>query len=304
MRTRLFLRTTEFLWQEGHTAHATAEQAEEETLKMLDVYRQFAEDYLAAPVFTGIKTESEKFAGAVRTYCIEAMMQDKKALQAGTSHNLGQNFAKAFDVTFQDENSELQHVWATSWGVSTRLIGALIMTHSDDNGLVVPPRLAPIKVVVIPIWRSDEEMELLKNKVAELTATWKGRIDFKIDDRDQYRPGYKFNEWEKRGVPLRIEIGPKDLEKNQVVMVRRDTGEKTFVPHDGLLERIETLLEQIQTDMYNRAKAFRDENTYEEDDFDAFQKKSKNRVVFTGSIGVVRKRAKRSFRKNQKRPSV
>ncbi len=273
MRTRLFLRTTEFLWQEGHTAHATAEQAEEETLKMLDVYRQFAEDYLAAPVFTGIKTESEKFAGAVRTYCIEAMMQDKKALQAGTSHNLGQNFAKAFDVTFQDENSELQHVWATSWGVSTRLIGALIMTHSDDNGLVVPPRLAPIKVVVIPIWRSDEEMELLKNKVAELTATWKGRIDFKIDDRDQYRPGYKFNEWEKRGVPLRIEIGPKDLEKNQVVMVRRDTGEKTFVPHDGLLERIETLLEQIQTDMYNRAKAFRDENTYEEDDFDAFQKK-------------------------------
>ena len=228
MRTRLFLRTTEFLWQEGHTAHATFEQAEQETVQMLNVYRKFAEEYLAAPVFVGVKTEAEKFAGALHTYCIEAMMQDRKALQAGTSHNLGQNFAKAFDVKYQNEAGELEYVHATSWGVSTRLIGALIMTHSDDNGLVIPPRLAPTKAVIIPIWKSEEDMELLRAKVKDLTAGWEDRIDFQVDDRDQYRPGWKFNHWEKRGVPLRIELGPKDVENNQVVVVRRDTGEKMF----------------------------------------------------------------------------
>ncbi|MBN2412365.1 proline--tRNA ligase [candidate division KSB1 bacterium] len=273
MRTRLFLRTTEFLWQEGHTAHATREEAVEETLRMLDVYRQFAEEYLAAPVYIGVKSDQEKFAGAVNTYCIEAMMQDKKALQAGTSHFLGQNFAKAFDVTFQDENSKLDYVWATSWGLSTRVIGALIMTHSDDNGLVVPPRLAPVEVVVIPIWKTEEDIEKLKNRINELTENWKGQLKFKVDDRDQYRPGYKFNEWEKRGVPVRIEMGPRDLENNQVVLVRRDTGEKTSVSQDGLVDRIKNLLEQIQSDMYNRAKDFRDANTFPEDDFENLKKR-------------------------------
>ncbi len=273
MRTRLFLRTTEFLWQEGHTAHATAEEAEQETLQMLDVYRRFAEDYLAAPVFTGLKTESEKFAGAVRTYCIEAMMQDKKALQAGTSHNLGQNFAKAFDVTFQDENGKVDHVWATSWGVSTRLIGALIMTHSDDKGLVVPPRLAPLQVVVIPIWRSDEDKSRLLTHLSKMTGGWEGKFSFKVDDRDHYRPGYKFNEWEKRGIPVRVEIGPKDLEKEQVVLVRRDTGEKSFVPQDRLAKLLPELLEHIQQDLYNRALELREENTLREDSWERFVKR-------------------------------
>ncbi|NIA29602.1 MAG: proline--tRNA ligase, partial [Actinobacteria bacterium] len=235
-RTRLFLRTTEFLWQEGHTAHATAEEAQQETLQMLDVYRTFAQEYMAAPVYIGVKTEAEKFAGAVKTYCIEAMMQDKKALQGGTSHNLGQNFAKAFDVTFQDEDGKVDYVYATSWGVSTRLIGALIMIHSDDNGLVIPPRLAPLKVVIIPIWRNDEDREKLLAKINEMTKDWKGRISFKVDDRDNYRPGWKFNQWEKQGIPIRIEFGPKDMENNQVVLVRRDTSEKNAVSPDGLLE--------------------------------------------------------------------
>jgi len=273
MRTRLFLRTTEFLWQEGHTAHATAEEAQQETLQMLGVYRTFAEKYMAAPVYVGVKTEAEKFAGANKTYCIEAMMQDKKALQGGTSHNLGQNFARAFDVTFQDEDGKVDYVYATSWGVSTRLIGALIMMHSDDNGLVVPPRLAPLKVVIIPIWRNDEDREKLLAKINEMTKDWKGRISFKVDDRDNYRPGWKFNQWEKQGVPIRIEFGPKDLEKNQVVLVRRDTSEKSAVSPDGLLERIEQLLEQIQADMFQRAKTFRDANTFNEDDFDSFKKR-------------------------------
>jgi len=273
MRTRLFLRTTEFLWQEGHTAHATAEEAQQETLQMLDVYRTFAEEYLAAPVYVGVKTEAEKFAGAVKTYCIEAMMQDKKALQGGTSHNLGQNFAKAFDVTFQDEGGKVDYVYATSWGVSTRLIGALIMMHSDDNGLVIPPRLAPLKVVIIPIWRNDEDREKLLAKINEMTKDWKGRISFKVDDRDNYRPGWKFNQWEKQGVPIRIEFGPKDLENNQVVLVRRDTSEKRAVSPDGLLERIEQLLEEMQADMFRRAKEFRDANTFREDDFDSFKKR-------------------------------
>jgi len=215
MRTRLFLRTTEFLWQEGHTAHATEQEAVDETLLILNVYRTFAEEYMAAPVFTGIKTEKEKFAGAVRTYCIEAMMQDYKALQCGTSHYLGQNFAKAFDVTFQDEESKVRHVYATSWGVSTRLIGALIMMHSDDNGLVLPPRLAPTKVVVVPIWKEDAEMAAMKQKAADLTRDWKGRITFKIDDRDQYRPGYKFNEWENGACPSASRWGPKMWRKTR-----------------------------------------------------------------------------------------
>jgi prolyl-tRNA synthetase len=271
MRTRLFLRTTEFLWQEGHTAHATYEEAEQETLQMLNVYKTFAEEYLAAPVFVGVKTESEKFAGAVHTYCIEAMMQDRKALQAGTSHNLGQNFARAFDVTFQDRDGTNDFVYATSWGVSTRLVGALIMTHGDDSGLVIPPRLAPIKVVIIPIWRSEEDAELLLTRIRELTLNWKGRIDFKVDDRDQYRPGFKFNEWEKRGIPVRLEIGPKDLDQNQVVLVRRDTREKITVSQEGLLERIEALLERIQHDMFNRARDFRDKHTVIEDSFERFR---------------------------------
>ncbi|OGC00694.1 proline--tRNA ligase, partial [candidate division KSB1 bacterium RBG_16_48_16] len=271
MRTRLFLRTTEFLWQEGHTAHATFEEGEKETRLMIDVYRQFAEGYLAAPVFVGVKTEREKFAGALHTYCIEAMMQDRKALQAGTSHNLGQNFAKAFDVTFQNEQGNVDYVWATSWGVSTRLIGALIMTHSDDNGLVIPPRLASTKVVFIPIWSSDEEQRLVLDKVGKITESWKDKIDFFIDDRDQYRPGWKFNHWEKRGIPLRIEIGPKDVENNQVIVVRRDTSEKTAVSPDGLLERLLSLLETIQSDMFNRAKAYRQQYTFHEDNFAEFK---------------------------------
>ncbi len=270
MRTRLFLRTTEFLWQEGHTAHATEKEAVDETLLMLEVYRTFAEEYLAAPVFTGVKTEKEKFAGAVNTYGIEAMMQDGKALQCGTSHYLGQNFAKAFDVTFQDEESRLQHVYATSWGVSTRLIGALIMTHSDDNGLVLPPRLAPLKTVLVPIWKEDAEMALMKQKAAELTQDWKGRIAFKIDDRDQYRPGYKFNEWEKKGVPIRIEMGPKDVAQNQVVLVRRDTGEKIATSQDGLLEKIEALLTEMQKNLFTRALHHRNANTHRCDDYKEF----------------------------------
>ena len=273
MRTRLFLRTMEFLWQEGHTAHATREEAIEETKLMINVYRRFAEDYLAAPVFVGVKTPAERFAGALDTYCIEAMMQDRKALQAGTSHFLGQNFAKAFDVTFQDENGDLQHVWATSWGVSTRLIGALIMTHSDDNGLVVPPKLAPTKVVFIPIWKEDSQIDMMKTKLNELTESWKGRLNFKIDDRDQYRPGYKFNEWEKKGVPVRVEMGPRDIENNQVVLVRRDTNEKMTVSQDGLLERVEALLDDIQANLYHRAKAFRDANTFDVDDYADFKKR-------------------------------
>ncbi|MBN1481896.1 proline--tRNA ligase [candidate division KSB1 bacterium] len=280
MRTRLFLRTAEFLWQEGHTAHATEQEAIEETLLILDVYRRFAEEYLAAPVFTGVKTAAERFAGAIDTYCIEAMMQDKKALQGGTSHYLGENFARAFDVTFQDENGENKYVFATSWGVSTRLIGALIMMHSDDNGLVIPPRLAPTKVVFIPIWRDDSQSDMLKAKITALTEGWKGRISFKVDDRDQYRPGYKFNEWEKKGVPIRLELGPKDIENNQVVMVRRDTGEKMFVSQEGLLERVENLLATIQQDMFNRALVFRDANTYDEDNFEAFR----NRIEDPGGF--------------------
>jgi len=273
MRTRLFLRTTEFLWQEGHTAHATAEEAEAETLQMLEVYRTFAEEYMAIPVYAGIKTESEKFAGAVRTYCIEAMMQDRRALQSGTSHNLGQNFAKAFDVTYQSEEGKLEYVWATSWGVSTRLIGAVIMTHSDDNGLVLPPRLAPIQVVIVPIWKTDEEFTLVTSAARRLTENWKGRIRFLIDDRDNYRPGWKFNEWEKKGVPIRLEIGPREVAEKELVMVTRDNAAKVKITQDNLLERMLTELAAAQKRLFERALQFRDDNTFEIDDYAEFKQR-------------------------------
>jgi len=259
-RTRLFLRTTEFLWQEGHTAHATAEEAQEETLRMLEVYRTFAEEYLALPVLTGRKSESEKFAGAVATYAIEAMMQDRKALQAGTSHNLGQNFARAFDVTFQDRNGNLSYVYATSWGVSTRLIGALIMAHSDDKGLVLPPKIAPTQVVVIPIYKTANKAEILDYS-SRLVQTLKEEFTVEYDPDDSNSPGYKFAEWELLGVPVRVEVGPKDKEKNQVVLVRRDTGEKAFIPLNEVKTRIRNLLDTIQKDLFNRALEFRTAHT-------------------------------------------
>ncbi|MBI5094879.1 MAG: proline--tRNA ligase [Candidatus Hydrogenedentes bacterium] len=260
MRTRLFLRTTEFLWQEGHTAHATHEEAEEETYKMVHVYKTFAEEYLAMPVIAGKKTDQEKFAGALHTYCIEAMMQDGRALQAGTSHHLGQNFAKAFDVKFQDAEKNLTYVHASSWGVSTRLIGALIMTHSDDNGLVIPPKLAPLPVVFVPIWRNDDEKATVLGRAREITADW-DPLFFKIDDRDQYKPGYKFAEWEVKGIPIRIEIGPRDCQNNEVVVVRRDTSEKITMPMNGLITNLRKLLEDIQANLFNVAKHRLDTHT-------------------------------------------
>jgi prolyl-tRNA synthetase len=271
LRTRLFLRTTEFLWQEGHTAHATEAEAEEETRRMLEIYRKFAEDYMALPVIPGVKTEREKFAGALRTYSIEAMMQDRKALQSGTSHNLGQNFAKAFDVTFLDRDGERKLVWASSWGVSTRLVGALIMAHSDDNGLVLPPRLAPLEVVLVPIYRTDEEksrvMEVGERIVRELAA----RFTVKLDDRDQFKPGFKFSEWELLGVPVRIELGPRDVEAGQAVLVRRDTMEKAAVPTEGIAAEIERTLGLVQKNLFDRALKFRKENTAKIDTYEQFK---------------------------------
>ena len=272
MRTRLFLRTTEFLWQEGHTAHATSEEAEEETMRMVRVYQRFAEDYLAMPVYVGRKTEAEKFAGAKHTYCIEAIMQDGKALQAGTSHHLGQNFAKAFDVKFQDKDKELKYVYGTSWGVSTRLIGGMIMTHSDDRGLVIPPRLAPMPVVFVPIWRSDEQMDQVVGKAREITRDW-DPLFYKIDDRDQYKPGYKFNEWELKGIPIRIEIGPRDVESQSVVVARRDTGEKVSMPMEGLREKLEALLDEIQANLFNVAKKRTEENFFPVDRYDEYKER-------------------------------
>ena len=259
-RTRLFLRTTEFLWQEGHTAHATEAEAQEETLKMLEVYRRFAEEYMALPVLTGVKSQSEKFAGAVNTYAIEAMMQDRKALQAGTSHNLGLNFAKAFDVTFQDKDGNLSPVWATSWGVSTRLVGAVIMAHSDDKGLVLPPRLAPTQAVIIPIFRNQNKTEVLAY-AERLRDSLRDRFRVEYDPDDNNSPGWKFAEWELLGVPVRIEIGPRDMEAGKAVLVRRDTGEKIPVPIGDVPAGIESLLEEIQAAMYRRALEFRRANT-------------------------------------------
>jgi prolyl-tRNA synthetase len=272
MRTRLFLRTMEFLWQEGHTAHATREEAVDETLQMLEVYRSFAEDYMAMPVITGVKTASERFAGAEDTYCIEALMQDGKALQAGTSHFLGQNFAKAFDVTFQDKDGEHKLVWATSWGVSTRLIGGLIMTHSDDSGLVIPPKLAPKQVVIVPIYRSDEEQETVFEYGHTLLAELKAKgIRAHMDTRDTYKPGFKFAEHEARGIPLRIAIGPRDVQNNKVELARRDTFEKNITDREGIADTISELLETIQKDLFQRALQRRDELTTEVESYDEFK---------------------------------
>jgi prolyl-tRNA synthetase len=276
MRTRLFLRTSEFLWQEGHTAHATYDEAEEETRKILGIYQRFAEDYLAIPVIPGKKTEAEKFAGALHTYSIEAMMQDKKALQSGTSHNLGENFAKAFDVQFQDKDGQLTYVWATSWGVSTRLIGALIMAHSDDRGLVLPPKMAQQPVVIVPIWKGEDEKQAVIQFSESVFQELKEKYRVIFDDREQYKPGYKFSDWELQGIPLRLEIGPKDVQKNQLVLVRRDTMQKQFVERQGILQRVEAELLQMQTDMLEKARAFRDANTSEVDDYDAFKKTMEN----------------------------
>jgi prolyl-tRNA synthetase len=272
MRTRPFLRTTEFLWQEGHTVHVDEADAERETLLILnDVYADFVEKEMAIPVLKGQKTEKERFAGALRTYAIEAMMQDGRALQSGTSHNLGQNFAKAFDITYADQNNQLQHAWTTSWGVSTRLIGALIMAHSDDDGLVLPPRIAPTQVVIVPIFKNDAERAKVMEVAARLAQEWKGKLRVRLDDREQYSPGYKFNEWELKGIPLRVEIGPKDVEKNSVAVARRDKPGregKSFLPQEGLLSRIESLLEEVQQALYDRALRFREEHTYSASNYD------------------------------------
>lgn len=271
MRTRLFLRTTEFLWQEGHTAHATYEDAEEEAIRMLGVYRRFAEEFMSLPVIEGLKTDREKFAGAHHTYCIEALMGDGKALQAGTSHHLGQNFAKAFDVTFQTEKGTREHVHATSWGMTTRMIGALIMAHGDDNGIIIPPRLATTQVAVVPIFRKPEERERVMQAVSNFTLPFKpAGIGFKIDDREQYSPGWKFNDWEKRGVPLRIEVGPKDLEKNQVMLARRDNGQKTPASQEGLDRVVRETLENIQSSLFERAREFREKHSHRVDDYKKF----------------------------------
>ncbi len=272
MRTRLFLRTAEFLWQEGHTAHASKEEAIKEAETMLDVYAEFAEQYMAMPVIKGRKTASERFAGAEDTLCIEAMMQDGKALQAGTSHFLGQNFAKAFEVKFADKEGKLEYVWATSWGVSTRLMGALIMTHSDDEGLVVPPKLAPLQVVAIPIYRSEEEKASIVAKFEEWAVLLKAKgISFKIDDDDNRRPGWKFAEYEVKGVPVRLALGPRDMANNVVEVARRDTKEKTVVSMEGIEEFIENLLHDIQTSLFNKALAHREANTRTVETYEEFK---------------------------------
>ena len=266
MRTRLFLRTSEFLWQEGHTAHATKLEAIDETEKMLGIYAQFAEEFMAMPVLKGLKTENERFAGALETYCIESLMQDGKALQAGTSHFLGQNFAKAFDVTFADSNGKSQHVWATSWGVSTRLMGALIMTHSDDLGLVLPPKLAPIHVAIVPIYKGEEQLIEISKVANEISTKLKQRnVKVKFDDDDKRKPGWKFAEYEMKGVPLRIAIGPRDLENGTVELARRDTLEKLSVNRLGLEDKIESLLQEIQDNLFDKAKLFTNENTRKAD---------------------------------------
>ncbi len=271
MRTRLFLRTTEFLWQEGHTAHATRQEAVEETIRMLDVYADFVENWMALPVIKGVKTASERFAGALDTYCIEALMQDGKALQAGTSHFLGQNFAKAFDVQFLNKENKQEYVWATSWGVSTRLIGALVMAHSDDDGLIIPPRIAPLQVVVVPIYKGEDQKQRIDDKVNALLQELKlSGIRVKYDDSDNSRPGWKFAEYEKKGVPVRLAIGARDIENNTVEIARRDTKEKVSVSMDGLANRIIGLLHQIQQDMFSKAKAFREERITTADTWDEF----------------------------------
>ena len=272
MRTRMFLRTAEFLWQEGHTAHATKEEALVEAKKMLGVYADFAEKYMAVPVIKGVKTAHERFAGALETFTIEAMMQDRKALQSGTSHFLGQNFAKAFDVKFINKENKLDYVWATSWGVSTRLMGALIMTHSDDNGLVLPPHLAPIQVVIVPIYRKQEQLAMVSEKVAGIVEGLKAKgISVKYDDADNKRPGFKFADYELKGVPVRLVIGPKDLEENTAEVMRRDTLGKETVSLDGIVDYVANLLEDIQNNIYTKARNFRDSHIFEANSYDEFK---------------------------------
>ena len=272
MRTRLFLRTSEFLWQEGHTAHASSEEAQKESLYILELYRHLVEDYLAVPVYTGTKTESEKFAGANKTYTIEAMMGDKRALQAGTSHDLGQNFAKAFNVTYQTKYNKEEFVWATSWGVSTRLIGAVILTHGDDKGLRLPPKIAPIQIVIIPIVKNEEESNSVKlylNPIIKSLSQLGIRI---YEDWSTNSPGFKFNEWEMKGVPLRMEIGPRDIVSNQVVLARRDNREKFIIPKENISEKVSNLLEEIHNELFDQAKKFRNKNTHVVSDYNEFKK--------------------------------
>ena len=274
MRTRMFLRTAEFLWQEGHTAHATKEEAMEEAVRMLNVYADFAERYMAVPVVKGVKSANERFAGALETYTIEAMMQDGKALQSGTSHFLGQNFAKAFDVKFINRNNELEYVWATSWGVSTRLMGALIMTHSDDNGLVLPPHLAPIQVVIVPIYKSTEQLDEISRRVEPMVEKFRNMgISVKYDNADNKRPGFKFADYELKGVPVRLALGARDLENGTVELMRRDTLEKETLPIDGIEEHVQKLLEEIQTNIYKKALALRESKTTTVDTYDEFKEK-------------------------------
>jgi prolyl-tRNA synthetase len=278
-RTRLFLRTTEFLWQEGHTAHATREEAHEETLKMLFVYKQFAEEFMAMPVLTGIKSEAEKFAGALATYAIEAMMQDGKALQAGTSHDLGQNFAKAFDVTFQDKEGGLQYVWATSWGVSTRLVGALVMAHSDDKGLVIPPKLAPEEVIIVPIFKNENKAVVMEY-AGRLYRELKEQYRVRLDDDEAGSPGWKFAESELQGIPVRIEIGPREVEEKKLVLARRDTGEKQAIPYNRAGDVIKQLLEDIQHTLFHRALMFRKEHTHSLSTYEDFKNIMENQPGF------------------------
>ena len=272
LRTRMFLRTSEFLWQEGHTAHETKEEAIKEAEQMMHVYAEFAETFMGVPVIKGVKTDSERFAGAVETYCIEALMQDGKALQAGTSHFLGQNFAKAFDVKYTTREGKQEHVWATSWGVSTRLMGALIMMHSDDNGLVLPPKLAPIQVVIVPIHKGEEQLDAISERVNPLVKELRSKgISVKFDDRDTYKPGWKFNEYELKGVPLRLAIGMRDMENNTYELARRDTLSKEVVSADGVVKRIEGLLDEIQETIYKKAVDYRDSHITEVNNFDEFK---------------------------------
>ena len=285
MRTRLFLRTAEFLWQEGHTAHATQEEALEEAQQMMRVYADFAENFMGMPVIRGTKTESERFAGALETYCIEALMQDGKALQAGTSHFLGQNFAKAFDVKFATKEGGQEHVWATSWGVSTRLMGALVMTHSDDNGLVLPPKLAPIQVVIVPIYRGEEQLDSISQVAKELKRELQLLgISVKFDDRDTHKPGWKFNEYELKGVPLRIAIGPRDLEKRTVELARRDTLTKETVSKDDIVSRVQDLLVEMQKALFDKALNFRDTHITEVETYDEFKDVLENKTGFVSTF--------------------
>ena len=281
MRTRPFLRTSEFLWQEGHTAHATKEEAEQEAQTMLKVYADFAEKWMAVPVLQGVKSETERFAGALDTYTIEPMMQDGKALQSGTSHFLGQNFAKSFDVQFLNKENKPDYVWATSWGVSTRLMGALIMVHSDDNGLVLPPKLAPIQVVIVPIYKGDEQRKAISNKLQPvITKMQELGISVKFDDSDNKRPGFKFADYELKGVPVRLVMGGRDLENNTIEIMRRDTLEKENVSFDGIVERVQTLLDDIQRNLFEKARAYRDAHIFECDNYDEFKERVKDGGFF------------------------